>query len=192
MKYRGEISMRLAIMMVLMLLLSACNLNNSQTSSEDSAGNPIIYYVFANEGAVSDGSISLAGIILSPVEANENLGADTAENLRQALELMINEDSNLWTSSGVEIVDISFNSGHAVIGLAGDISGTGGAVLSAASNQFLLTIFANPAVETAVVILNGETIANLGISHSSQAKPADYRYSREEIQDFIASNAAQS
>jgi hypothetical protein len=191
MKYRGEISMRLAIMMVLILLLSACNLNSSETSSEDEVVNPIIYYVFADAGDVTEGSISLAGIILSPVAANINLGADTAANLRQALQLVITDEGNLWTSEDIEVADITFSAGHAVIALNGQVSGTGGLVMSAAANQFLLTIFANPAVETAVVILNNESIANLGISHSSQAKPADYRYSREEMQDFISSNAAQ-
>ena len=183
--------MRLGIVAILILFLSACNLNSSENSPENEAGNPIIYYVFADEGDITEGSINLAGIILSPVAANVNLGADTAANLRQALQLVINDEGNLWTSENIEVADITFNAGHAVIALNGQISGAGGSVLSATANQFLLTIFANPDVNTAVVILNNETIANLGISHSSQAKPAEYRYSREEMQEFIANYAAQ-
>jgi hypothetical protein len=183
--------MRLLIMGMLMMALSACNLGN-EASSENALETPLVYYAFFNETELPEGSIDLAGIILSPVEADTAPSSDVAENLRQSLELSINDSRNLWTSSNIEITSVTFEAGHASVALNGDIFGTGGLVLSAASSQLLLTVFANPDVETTIFTLNGETIQNLGISHSSQAKPADYLYTREEIQTFIVNNATQS
>jgi hypothetical protein len=51
--------------------------------------------------------------------------------------------------------------------------------------QILLTVFANPAVQSAAVSLNEDTIGNLGISDSRDAKPADYVFTRAEIESYI-------
>ena len=50
--------------------------------------------------------------------------------------------------------------------------------------QILMTVFAETSVQTAAVTLNGECIGNLGISHDSEARPADYAYTRTEIEAF--------
>ncbi|MCJ7622841.1 MAG: hypothetical protein MUO76_05005 [Anaerolineaceae bacterium] len=73
--------------------------------------------------------------------------------------------------------------------LEGEFFGAGDVVLIAAREQILLTVFTEASVQTATITLNGKNIANLGISHSSQAKPADYTYTRAEIETFIAENA---
>jgi hypothetical protein len=58
-------------------------------------------------------------------------------------------------------------------------------VLGAASRQIALTVFANPTVQTAAVTLNGDTIGNLGVSSSANAKPAGYVYTRAEMEAYI-------
>ncbi len=50
--------------------------------------------------------------------------------------------------------------------------------------QILMTVFADASVHTATVTLNGECIGNLGISHESEAMPANYAYTRAEIEAF--------
>jgi hypothetical protein len=62
----------------------------------------------------------------------------------------------------------------------------------AARMQILMTVFAEAAVQTATVTLNGKNIANLGISHESEAKPAGYAFSRGEIESYMAKNAYKS
>jgi hypothetical protein len=46
-------------------------------------------------------------------------------------------------------------------------------------------VFANPAVQTAAVTLSGDTLANLGLSSSEDAKPADYVYTRVEMETYL-------
>ena len=187
--------MRRLIVSVLLLFLSACNLNNNP--EEAVVTEPVvqetimIYYAFSTASHIPAGSINLSGIILVPSSATSQ-SDDTAEMLRQALELAINDSDNQWTSDNLEISSIHFDSGHANIVLNGEIWGAGGLVMYATSSQFLLTIFANPQVQTAVVTINGENIRNLGISHISQAKEANYVFTREEIQTFLEENIVQS
>jgi hypothetical protein len=53
----------------------------------------------------------------------------------------------------------------------------------------LLTVFANPTVQTPAVTLNGDTICNLGVSSSTNAKPADYVYTRVEMEMYLQEHA---
>jgi hypothetical protein len=69
--------------------------------------------------------------------------------------------------------------------LQGEYFGVGDVTLIAASMQILMTVFANVSVQTATVTLNGDTIGNLGVSNSMNAKPADYVFTRSEIETFI-------
>ncbi len=57
-------------------------------------------------------------------------------------------------------------------------------MLIASRMQILLTVFADASVQTATVTLNGVCIGNLGISHDSEIRPADYAYTRAEIEAF--------
>jgi hypothetical protein len=79
--------------------------------------------------------------------------------------------------------------GAANVELEGVYSAPGDIVLIAARQQIILTVFAEEAVQTAVITLNGENIVNLGISTSSEAKPNDYVITRAEVQAFLAENA---
>jgi hypothetical protein len=75
--------------------------------------------------------------------------------------------------------------------LQGEIIGAGDVVLIAARMQILMTVFADNAVQTAIVSLNGECIDNLGISNSSEARPAGYTFTCAEIETYQVKHAAQ-
>ena len=150
----------------------------------------IIFYYFV-QGAfhfVPEGSV-LTPILLFPASSDKPYTSDTAADLRIALGLVLQDERNWWISSDLEIVDVTFHDGHADIVLQGEYSGESDEVLVAARMQILLTVFANPAVQTATVTLNGDTIGNLGVSNSTDAKPADYVYTRAEMETYIKEHA---
>ncbi len=125
-------------------------------------------------------------LILSPTQLGTRYSADATSNLHTALNAVINDARNAWISSSLDISDITINDGHAHVALQGDYFGTGDIVLIAARMQILLTIFADPSVQSASVTLNEKNIANLGISNSREARPDDYSYTRNEIENFMA------
>jgi len=124
-------------------------------------------------------------ILLLSSSSDKPYTSDTAADLRTALELVLHHDRNDWNSNDLEIVDVTFRKGHADILLQGEYSGESDEVLVAARMQILLTVFVNPAVQSATVTLNGDTIGNLGISSSADAKPADYVYTRAEMETYL-------
>ena len=150
----------------------------------------IVYYYFMKGGFtfVPQGSV-LTPRLLVPSFADEKQTSDTAADLRTGLELALQHEWNAWTSSDLEIVDVAFGDGHADIVLEGEYSGESDEVLRAAGMQILLTVFANPSVQTATVTLNGDTIGNLGDSSSTNAKPADYVYTRAEMEKYMREHA---
>jgi hypothetical protein len=155
---------------------------------------PIVYYYFASipGNTFPAGSVAIVPdqLILSPTLSNIPPSPEPAINVEAGLQAMINDPRNGWASDGLTINGVTFNEGHVTVDLQGDISGVGDAVLIAARMQFLMSVFAaDQAVQSAAVTLNGESIGNLGISHESEAKPADYVYTREEIQAFMTENA---
>ena len=97
---------------------------------------------------------------------------------------MINDPRNEWTSSDLEISNVTVDEGHAAVVMQGEIFGAGDIVLIASRMQILMTVFADASVYTATVTLNGECIGNLGISHESEARPADYVFTRAEVEAF--------
>ena len=121
--------------------------------------------------------------------SDETYTSDTAADLWTALELVLQNERNGWISSDLEIVDVTFRDGHADLVLQGEYSAESDEVLSAASTQILLTVFVNPAVQTAAVTLIGDTIGNLGVSSSTNAKPADYVYTRAEMETYLKEHA---
>jgi hypothetical protein len=151
---------------------------------------PIVYYYFWDklENIPPDGSIVILPneLILSPALLDDRYGADPAFNLRTALNAVINDSRNQWTSNSLEISDITVNDGHADVVLRGDYFGVGDIVLIAARIQILATIFADPSVQYATVRLNEKNIAKLGISNSQEAKPDEYAYTRYEFENFMA------
>lgn len=89
----------------------------------------------------------------------------------------------------MEIIDVTFRDGHADMVLQGEYSGESDEVLGAASMQILLTVFTIPAVQTATITLNGDTIGNLGVSSSTNARSADYVYPRAEMETYVDEHA---
>ena len=161
----------------------------ADTTTRQSA-EPIVYYTFWDkvEKVPPEGSIVILPneLILSPTQLGTPYSADTTSNLHSALNAVINDARNPWTSSSLDISDITINDGHADVVLRGDYFGVGDIVLIAARMQILLTIFADPSVQSATVTLNEKNIANLGISNSLEAQPDDYAYTRDEIETFMA------
>jgi hypothetical protein len=130
-------------------------------------------------------------LILSPTLSGIPRSAETAVHVQSAVQAMINDPRNVWTGSATITSVTVDDTGHAAIVLSGEIKGVGDAVLIAARMQFLFTVFAESSVQTATITISGQNIGNLGISHSSEAKPADYAYTRAEVETFMAQNAYQ-
>lgn len=152
----------------------------------------IVYYYFVTpaENPIPGGGVTISSTyILAPTFSDTTYSPDTVDNLKTALETVLNDGRNGWISSKLELVDITFDDVHANVVLQGEYFGVGDVTLIAASTQILMTVFANPSVQTATVTLNGDTIGNLGISNSMNAKPADYVFTRAEIETFIKEHA---
>jgi hypothetical protein len=148
------------------------------------------YFVMPAENPIPEGSVAISSsYILAPTFTDMTRGSDTSADLKAALEAVLQDSRNGWISDKVEIVDIVIEDVHAGITLQGEYFGVGDVTLIAAGMQILLTTFANPSIDTAVITLNGDTIANLGISNSAEAKPASYVFTREEIEAFIHNHA---
>jgi hypothetical protein len=145
----------------------------------------IVYYrgVTSGENPVPEGTV-LAVHLFAPTYSDETYTSDTAADLRTALEAVLRG----WTST-LEIVDTTFGNAHADVVLKGDYHVAGDAQLVAASWQILLTVFANPSVQTAAVTLNGGTIWNWGVAHPSGARPDDYVFTRAEIETYMKEHA---
>jgi hypothetical protein len=155
----------------------------------------IVYYyvVGQRENPIPEEAVR-AGYLLAPTYADETYTSDTAADLRTALEIVLHDERNRGIAGALEaeIMDVTFRFGHAKLLLQGEYF-LGGAYpegpLEAHRMQILLTVFANPAVESAAVSLNEDTIANMGISDSSKAKPADYVFIRAEIERYTIQQA---
>jgi hypothetical protein len=142
----------------------------------------IVYYypVWPEAGPTPEGTV-YAVYFFAPAYTDETFTLDTAADLRRALEIILHEDSRrVWGSSDLEIVQVTFHNGHADVVIEGEFLAAGGAQLMGASSQILLTVFANPSVQTATISLNGDTIGNLGKSGPEEPLPDGYVYKRGE------------
>ena len=140
----------------------------------------IIYYYLVSpaENPLPEGTV-WAVHPFAPTYADQAYSSDSAADLRAALEIILHVDSRrIWDSSDLEIVEVTFHNGHADVVIEGVFLAAGGAQLVAASKQILLTVFANPSVQTATISLNEDTIGNLGISRAEDALPDGYVYTR--------------
>jgi hypothetical protein len=182
----------------LLILLAACSLTtNPEKRSTPIPTNtaesqmPIVYYYFASipGNTFPAGSVVIVPdvLILSPALSTIPRSADAAQNVQSAVQAALNDPRNVWTG-GATIASVTVDAGHAAVALNGDITGVGDAVLVAARMQFLMTVFAEPSIQTVTITVNGQNIGNLGISHSSEAKPDDYAHTRAEIETFMAQN----
>lgn len=153
----------------------------------------IVYYYFvtAGQSPLPEGSVVIMPdtYILAPTPSDITYSPDTATDLRIAMEAALQDDRNGWISNNVEVVDVTFRDGHTDMVLQGEHFGVGDVTLIAARTQILMTVFANASVQTATVTLNGDTIGNMGISNSMNAKPVDYVFTRSEIETFMNEHA---
>lgn len=149
----------------------------------------IVYYYFLDPKVTTLPARSVMVMpgtyILAPTLSDATLAPETATNLKSALEAALKDSRNGWISDKVEVVSVTFSEGHADVVLQGEYFGVGDVTLIAASRQIMLTVFANANVQTAAITLNGDTVGNMGISHSMNAKPADYVFIRAEIEAYM-------
>lgn len=152
------------------------------------------YFIDVEDFPYPEGSVVVMEdtYILAPMRSEFISSNDIAADLRQALLFVLKDSRNDWNSSELEIADVTFEDGHAGVILQGEYFGVGDITLITARMQILLTVFANPAVQTATVTLNGDTIGNLGVSNSMWARPANYVFPRSEIENYLSENAYQS
>ena len=153
----------------------------------------IVYYYFVDLKKVPypDGSIIVVPetYILAPTPSAAALASDPAADLRSALEAALKDSRNGWMGDKLEIVSLTFSEGHAEIVLQGEYFGVGDVTLIAASQQILLTVFANANAQTATVTLNGDTVGTMGVSNSMNAKSVDYVFTRAEIEAYMNEHA---
>lgn len=181
--------MKKLIFCMLILALAGCGGTVSPTAEPTvTQQNPLVYYAFT-QGDVPTrlGSVVIVPdqITLIPVSIPVPHSDDIAKNIETALQAMMIDENNLWASGNLAVEEVTFNEGLATVRLTGEITGTGGAVLSAAGTQILLTVFTDTAVENAIITLNDETIRNLGISNSAEAQPPETVYLRADIARII-------
>ncbi len=163
------------------------------TETSTPSSDQIVYYYFfvpIAEDAPPEGSVEVMAneLILAPTSSETTRGPDTAADLRMALEAVLNDERNYWRSGDLKIITVAFSEGRVDVVLEGEYFGVAPIVLTAARMQILLTLFANTSVQTATVTLNGDTIANIDVSR--EGKPADYVYTRREIETYMAEHAS--
>ena len=150
----------------------------------------IVYYYFVNPKEVPYPAGSIVVMpetyILAPTLSDAAFASEPAADLKSALEAALKDSRNGWMGDKIEIVNLTFSEGHADIVLQGEYFGVGDVTLIAASQQILLTVFANANVQTATVTLNGDTVGNMGVSNSMNAKSADYAFTRAEIETYMS------
>ena len=178
---------------ILIIFANACSVIPSSPSVTQNESKPIVYYYLASPGDIisPDGSVAILAneLLLSPIETDQIINSDTVSNVRTALEAMISDSHNNQVIGQVTIANIFFRDGHVEIALQGDVYAAGDIILIAIRMMVLLTVFSDTSIETAIVTLNGKNIVNLGVSFSGNAKPEDYIYTRDEINEFMAENA---
>lgn len=153
----------------------------------------VYYYPVWSENPIPEGTIR-AGFLLAPAYTDETYTSDTAADLTRALEIILHEDSRrVWDTSNLEIVDVTFRNGHADVVLEGETFAAGDAQPCAGGLQILMTVFANPSVQTAKVALNGgTTIGNLcffGPPTPPIIPNVNGVYARADIETYMEENA---
>lgn len=155
----------------------------------------IVYYhpVSPLENPIPEGTVR-AVHLFAPAYTDETFTSDTAADLRRALEIILHEDSRrIWDTSDLEIVDVTFRNGHAAVVLQGETLAAGDAQPCAGGLQILMTVFANPSVQTANVALNGgTTIGNLcffGAPTPPIIPHVNGVYARADIETYMKENA---
>lgn len=147
--------------------------------------------MWREENPIPEGTIQ-AVHLFAPAYTDETFTSDTTADLRTALEIILHEDARrVWDSSDLEIVEVMFGNGHADVVIEGEYFAMGDAQPCAASLQILMTVFANPSVQTANVTLNGGPIGNrcfFGPPNSDDYLNDDL-YTRAEIEKYMKEHA---
>ena len=131
--------------------------------------------------------------LFAPTYADETYSSDTATDLKTALEIILHKDSRrVWDSTNLEVVDVTFRTGHADVILQGAYRAAGDAQPCAASLQILMTVFANPAVQTSTVTFNEDALGGLCIFRDGDPpviQTVDDVYLRADIETYMKENA---
>lgn len=145
-----------------------------------------VYYRFAAEGERPEPeavvTIQEGILVLVPVELAVDITTEPSARIRAALEAVIGDPGNPWTGESLGVESASIEDGHATVELQGSIMAPGDIVLVAARTQILLTVFAEPEVQTATITLNDECMANIGASHESELLPPDHVFTRADAE----------
>src|SRR4030042_4724845 len=114
---------------------------------------PIVYYYFVaiKSNTFPAGSVVILPdvLVLGPTLSEIARTHDAVMDIGSALQAMLNDPRNEWSSTGIGITSITINEGAASVVLQGEFSATGDIVLIAARYQTLLTVFAEQSVQTA-------------------------------------------
>ena len=91
----------------------------------------------------------------------------------------------------MEIADITPRNGHADVVLQGEYHVASHAQPCAASLQILMTVFANPAVQTSTITLNGNLIGDLCIFWDGYPiiETVNDVYARTDVETYMEENA---
>ncbi len=127
-------------------------------------------------------------LILSPIVTSQNVSPGS-EAVRMALEMMMDDPHNSPVVGDLQIDQLALTGDSLEIALLGEVHAAGDIVLIAIRWMILLTVFDSSSIDTAHITLNGQNIANLGVSWSGNALPEDYGYTRSEIETFKQENA---
>ena len=153
---------------------------------------PMVYYYFASipGNTFPAGSVEIVPdqLILSPNLVQVTRTDDVATNVRVLLQAMIDDPRNPWTGVNLTITNVTYENQQVTVELSGEINAAGDVVLIAARYQFLMTVFTETSVQTAVILVNGQNIDSLGASQAN-AVDLNHVYTRSEVEFFMAQNA---
>ena len=156
---------------------------------DQGSGRPIVYWRFLwlESGLPEDDMIEVfPQAVLDRTVSDLFAGDDPAENIRMALQLILDHpEDRLWETENMAIQDVQVSGSAATIDLTGDIMVFGGGVAAGTKMQFVLTIFEEPGIETALIRLNADNFVNLIIDHPSEVRPEDFVYTRAYYDELI-------
>lgn len=188
--------MRYSVFIITIFLLMGCNLGNDNqspvqqtpTQPVSESDEPITYWQMLpiNEVVPTEDDVMLFDqLILRRIEDDTPRTDSNIINLERAIQGVI-DTATVWNADSVSIESLMIEDGLATIRLNGTISAVGGAILSAVPTQFYLTVFENPTIDSVLITLDGENIANLGISHDSQFQENDVVFTRAMLETQLS------
>lgn len=134
------------------------------------AGTAIPYWQLVSINDITDPSVDDIAMfghgILTRIESTSVRTGDSVTDIETALNEMMSSQ-NLWEAENVLIESITLEGDSLTIEMSGTITAIGGGLLAIVPIQFQLTVFEDPAINSTLITLNGENLANIGVSHSS-------------------------